>query len=193
MIAQLSTSWSDRQLTIDGNRFIITLLAGVLLSMITLTPSWAQSSSWQQPSAIEQRIEPLSAIDRQFMANQRADVEQRANALGRQLSGNSQRDLDTLQRLLDTGAVTRDDLLGLQAMGVVLGDLLSAELRMEWVVYRDRAGRSRALHYPNTDVYLFPITMISRRYSVGVNKPVSDIFNEVATDTAKRLPGAKWR
>ncbi len=193
MIAQLSTSWSDRQLTICGNRFVITVLTGLMLSMITLTPSWAQSSSWQQPSAIEQRIEPLSAIDRQFMANQRADVERRANALGRQLSGNASRDLDTLQRLLDTGSVGRDDLLGLQAMGVVLGDLLSKELRMEWVVYRDRAGRSRALHYPNTDVYLFPVTMISRRYSVGADKPVAEIFSEVTADTAKRLPGGKWR
>ncbi len=171
----------------------MTVLACLMLSTITLTPSWAQSSSWQQPSAIEQRVEPLSAIDRQFMANQRADVERRANALGRQLSGNATRDLGTLQRLLDTGSVGRDDLLGLQAMGVVLGDLLSKELRMEWVVYRDRAGRSRALHYPNTDVYLFPVTMISRRYSVGADKPVAEIFSEVTADTAKRLPGGKWR
>lgn len=193
MIAQLSTSWSDRQLTICGNPFVITLFAGLLLSIITLTPCWAQSSSWQQPTAIEQRIEPLSAIDRQFMANQRADVERRANAMGRQLSGNAQRDLDTLQRLLDTSAVPNDDLLGLQAMGVVLGDLLGKELRMNWVVYKDRAGRSRALHYPNTDVYLFPITMISRRYSVAADKPVIDIFNDVVADTAKQLPGAKWR
>ncbi|MEK9934735.1 MAG: DUF3806 domain-containing protein, partial [Luminiphilus sp.] len=79
-------------------------------------------------------IEPLTAIDRQFMADQRQRVEQLANRLGRGLTTNVDRDLDTLQRILDDRMVPADDTLTLQAMGLVFGDLLGQQLDMNWVV-----------------------------------------------------------
>ena len=30
-------------------------------------------------------------------------------------------------------------------MGVIMGDLLAADLKLHWVIYEDRQGRSRAL------------------------------------------------
>jgi len=137
-------------------------------------------------------IEPLTAIDRQFMDDQRQRVEQLANRLGRGLTANVDRDLDTLQRILDDRMVRADDSLTLQAMGLVFGDLLGQQLDMDWVVYRDRIGRSRALRYREMDIFLFPVTMISRRQEGGSDRRLKQLFEELVDDTRRQLPGGKW-
>ena len=172
-------------------KYLLPVLA--TLSLLLSEHGIAQSSSWLQPGEAEWRTEPLSAIDQQFMASQRQTVESLANKLGRSLSGATQRDLDTLQLILDRHLIEQEDVLTLQALGVVLGDLLGDELNMEWVVYRARAGRSRALRYLTSDVFVFPVTLISRRWSVGSNKAVAAIYQDTVDATASRLPGAAWR
>lgn len=185
MIAQLSTSRQVSQLMVQG-RWALRVIF-LLFSLMTVTPSWAQGSE------LERRIEPLSPLDQQFMDSQRNTIAEFANNFGRTFSGNADRDLDTLQRILDSNVISRDDLLTQQAMGIVLGDLLAKTLSMKWVVYRDRAGKSRALRYGNEDIYLYPVTMISRRYSAANGKSVRSIYDAVVKDTRPRLPGAKWR
>ena len=76
----------------------------------------------------------------------------------------------------------------LQAMGVIMGDLLAAELDMHWVIYEDRQGRSRALRYRETDNFLFPITMIARRREVGNQTPVVDIYQKAHSIIARNIP-----
>ena len=98
-------------------------------------------------SDLEVQIRPLSAIDKQYMTQQRATIEGLANRLGRRLSGTPSRDLDTLQIIVDRRWIDQGDAKTQQAMGIVFGDLLARELSFDWVVYRDRAGRSRALRY----------------------------------------------
>ena len=162
----------------------------LLLCVMTLL-TWP-GSSLSQSSDLELNIEPLTSIDKQFMSDQRQRVEQLANRLGRNLSGNEDRDIDTLQRIIDERLIANDDRLSLQAMGVVLGDLLADRLDMTWVVYRDRTGRSRALRYRETDVYLFPITMISRRQEARSDRSVRSIYDEAVKTTLPRVPGGKW-
>lgn len=188
MFAQLSTSRIIKQLIV-ANRAIV---FGAVLCLLG-APSTAQVSSWSRPTEVEQRVEPLSPLDHNFMANQRAEIESLANQLGRRLTGDPERDIDTLQALLDSGLVANDDTLTLQAMGVVLGDLLAKTLTMDWVVYRDRAGRSKALRYRQLDVYLYPVTMISRRREAGNTRAVKDIYQTTVAKTRPKLPGAKWR
>ena len=134
----------------------------------------------------------LTAIDQQFMSDQRVRVEQLANRLGRNLSGQATRDIDTLQRLLDDGLVSSTDTLTLQAMGVVFGDLLGNHLDMNWIIYRDNAGRSRALRHRNADVTLFPMTMISRRHQNGSTRRLQSLYDETIADIRPLLPGGKW-
>lgn len=190
MVAQLSTS---EQLSQLGSTYA-RIFAVVMLFMLPFqTPALAQGSSWMRPTEVEQRVDPLSAIDLQFMASQRAEVEALANRLGRRLTNQAERDIDTLQVILDRGMIDRDDTQMLQAMGIVFGDLLADTLDMDWIVYRDRAGRSRALRYRDSKTYLFPVTMISRRYAAGNRRPLADIFDEVVAETRARLPGANWR
>lgn len=140
--------------------------------------------------AEELTIGELSTLDRQYMLQQRNLVDGIArNHFGHGISGDKARDLDTLQRLLDRRLVGPTDTRELQAMGIVMGDLLAAELDMQWVVYEDQLGRTRALRDGRSDSFLFPVTMISRRVEVGNTDRVSEVYQR-ARDTvmAQREP-----
>ena len=190
MVSQLSTSEavSQPQKTRFSTKCLRRLLALFILPALSLCASWSVA---QSPN-FDVLIEPLTAVDRQFMAEQRMRVEQLANRLGRGLTGIVDRDLDTLQRILDERMVPAEDTLTLQAMGVVFGDLLGERLDMDWVVYRDSKGRSRALRYRQIDVYLFPVTMISRRQEGGSERRLKPLFDDTVRDTRPLLPGGKW-
>ena len=190
MVSQLSTSEAvsqpqKKRFSTHGLRRLLVLFTLPALSVCT---SWSVA---QNPN-FDVLIEPLTAIDRQFMADQRMRVEQLASRLGRGLAGAADRDLDTLQRILDERLVPAEDTLTLQAMGVVFGDLLGDHLDMAWVVYRDHKGRSRALRYRQMDVYLFPVTMISRRQEGGSERRLKPLFDHTVHDTRLLLPGGKW-
>ena len=190
MVSQLSTS--DRFAQPETVAFFWVALghpAIVLMATALLFwPAFAQA----QGSIFEVSIEPLTAIDQQFMDEQRARVEQLANRIGRGLTGKVDRDLDTLQRILDERMVPPTDTLTLQAMGAVFGDLLGDQLNMSWVVYRDGKGRSRALRYRSMDIHLFPMTMISRRQEGGSDRRLQQLFDEAVSETRRLLPGGKW-
>lgn len=122
-------------------------------------------------------IEELSALDRNYMYGQRnLASELAAKHLGRNIRGERDNDLDILQDLLDRQVIKPEQTRELQSLGLVMGDLLADELAMHWVVYKDKVGRSRALRYKDTDLYLFPVTMISRRVEVGNTEPVAQIY-----------------
>jgi len=124
-------------------------------------------------------IRPLTNVDIEFMSAQRQRIEDiAARYLGRSFSGSKIRDIDLLEALLEKQLVRSAQKRELQAMGVILGDLLATDLGMHWVIYEDKQGRSRALRYKVSDNYLFPITMISRRREAGNTTPVSAIYKK---------------
>lgn len=133
----------------------------------------------------EVEIGTLSYLDRSYMKQQRERIgELSLRNLGRNLNGTVANDLAILQALLDKKLVTGNQKLELQAMGVVMGDLLAADLGLDWVIYEDKVGRSRALRYRQTDNYLFPMTMISRRREVGNTDTVTDIYRKAHASMA---------
>ena len=88
----------------------------------------------------------LTNVDWQFMAQQQETMQDLAMMnLGRQFNGDRKLDLELLQALLDKPLVRPDQVRELQAMGVIMGDRLAAELGRRWVLYEDNVGRSRAL------------------------------------------------
>ena len=143
-------------------------------------------------SELELQIRPLSAIDKHYMAEQRQTVDSLANRLGRRLSGVTKRDLETLQRIIDLRWIDTEDIQTQQAMGIVFGDLLANQLDFDWVVYKDRAGRSRALRYRDQEIYIFPVTMLSRRLSASATLSVSELFDQQLQRQRRKLPGARW-
>jgi hypothetical protein len=190
MVSQLSTS--DQVSQQQHVRYFVLRLEHFLLIPILFLSIYCPSPALGQNPGFDLIIEPPSAVDLQFMADQRTRVEQLANRLGRGLTGNPERDVETLQRIIDDNLVSRDDTLTLQAMGVVFGDLLGDTLDMHWVVYRDNKGRSRALRYRTMDIFLFPVTMISRRQEASSDRRLKPLFNETVTETRAILPGGKW-
>jgi len=142
--------------------------------VLVLWACWACPGTQAQQQA---HIGELSSLDLQFMKQQREFLQElTALNLGEQFNGHRDHDLDLLQTLLDRKLVRPDQTRELQAMGVIMGDLLAAALDMHWVIYEDKEGRSRALRYQNSDDFLFPITMISRRREVGNQTSVADIY-----------------
>ncbi|MDB2654611.1 DUF3806 domain-containing protein [Luminiphilus sp.] len=183
MVRQLSISRAVSQpelLTRKGVSFLF------LLFMVVLTAPNAMSSEF------EVQIQSLTAVDRQYMTEQRKTVEGLANRLGRRVSGIAARDLDTLQEIIDRRWVDAEDVQTQQALGIVFGDLLAEELDFDWVIYRDKKGRSRALRYREEDIYVFPITLISRRLSAGAALSVESLFEEQLQKQRPKLPGARW-
>lgn len=154
------------------------LVLCALLCGLVAAPAGAQGTG-VQGSGLEARIGELTDLDRRYLAQQREDLEELARSeLGAFFTGDPANDIDVMQRLLDEGIVAADDRRRLQAMGVVLGDLLAEELDMHWVIYEDEVGRSRALRYRQSDNYLFPATMVSRRREAGDLTPVQEIYDK---------------
>jgi hypothetical protein len=130
-------------------------------------------------------VAPLALGDEQYLEQQRRTVRELAALhLGRSVTGQKVRDLETLQLMLDQGVVGTDDARQLQALGVVMGDLLAGELDMHWVIYTDGAGRSRALQLGDSMNFLFPITMISRRVKADVEVRVADVYARAVAEMA---------
>lgn len=134
-------------------------------------------------------VEEMSRLDRQYLERQRSTIDDiAAFNFGTRFSGDKDRDVALLQRILDEGLVENDQTRQLQAMGVILGDLLAADLDMDWVIYKDELGRSHALRYRQTDNYLFPVTMISRRREVDNTTPVAEIYRKAEEAMREAIP-----
>jgi len=171
------------QRTIRGPRLAPWILGFGLLALLSVS-----HSSHAQP-AREPVISAPTTIDRDFMASQRKTVDDLARRyFGQGITGDKARDLDVMQRLLDGRLVRNEQTLELQAMGIVLGDLLAAEYQLRWIIYEDADGRSRALKHRDSDVFLFPVTMISRRYEVDSRRPVAEIYAEAEAILLPNLP-----
>ena len=162
------------------------------LSLLVLLIVWTACSPAVALDDIE--ISSLSKIDLQYMQQQRDSLEDlAARNFGRQFTGSKDQDLELLQRLLDEDIVSGDQTRELQAMGIIMGDLLAEELDLDWVVFEDRLGRSRALRYKSTDNYLFPVTMISRRREVDDRTPVADIYRRAQDTMRASLPALPFQ
>ena len=114
MVQQLSTS--DEVSQLHKMCLLVRRAKQLLFALnILLLAGGPHFASAQNPD-FDRLIEPLTAIDQQFMRDQRIRVEQLANRLGRNLSGAADRDVETLQRMLDERLVAPTDTLTLQAM-----------------------------------------------------------------------------
>ncbi|MDG1945381.1 MAG: DUF3806 domain-containing protein [Halioglobus sp.] len=161
-------------------------LQPLIISVLVFCACWSSTGAFAGGIP---RVGDLSKVDLEFMSQQRQSLQDMtALSLGRQFNGNRDQDLELLQALLDRKLVRADQTLELQAMGVIIGDLLAKELDMHWVIYEDREGRSRALRYKATDEFLFPITMIARRQEVGNQTPVVDIYQKAHDIIFAKIP-----
>lgn len=158
----------------------------ILLSLLLGGTAGAQTNASDPPA--QTVIEDLRWVDSGYLERQRAVVDE----IGRAEFGLRVRkdisDLRLLQRILDEDLVNQTQTVKLQAMGVVLGDVYVEELGLEWKVYRDSDGKSRAVCLPRTTHCLFPITMISKRASLGAKPNIQNLYERGKTLLSDHLP-----
>jgi len=161
------------------NKYLLCMLSALCLSMA------APASIGEEPAKL---FKP-GTMDLEFMQQQRDRIDELARInLGRQLQASRDNDIGILQALLERRLVRADQTLELQAMGVVLGDLLAKELSMHWIIYEDGHGRSRALQMGESENVLFPVTMISRRAEAGATVDVMNIYQKAVNLMAPYRP-----
>ncbi|NND69524.1 MAG: DUF3806 domain-containing protein [Halioglobus sp.] len=138
---------------------------------------------------LQSRVEQLSKLDLTYMEQQRQLIQELAGQrLGRYFNGTLDNDLALLQELLDKRVVKGSQTRELQAMGLIMGEHLQRELGLNWVIYVDKVGRTRALRYREGDHYLFPMTMIARRREVGNEEPVIAIYARARDKMLRSIP-----
>jgi hypothetical protein len=127
----------------------------------------------------EDRYRSLTGAELQLLRHQRDVVDDLARRhVGSELTRGSLHDLDVLQQILDADVVDDDETFELQSLGVALGDVMERQLGLSWIVYRDDLGESRALRLEETDLVLFPITMISKRVERGVPFRIDELYHQ---------------
>lgn len=159
----------------------------LLISLLALAPSPAITFA-QSPT--DANVSALGWIDENQMEQDAAKVnELTLSKVGTPIRRDL-RDLDTLQKLLDQNLVAKDDYKTQQAMGIILGNVMQADFpeTLEWKIYEDNIGRSRALCVKESTHCLFPITMLSRRIELGSKPDVKKIYIDAITLMEKHLP-----
>ncbi|WP_347329529.1 DUF3806 domain-containing protein [Marinimicrobium locisalis] len=159
-----------------------------LLSLGLLLSLFASFSQAQEAT-----VSDFAWMDRNHMAQQVESIEKLARTkLGTPIRENKS-DLNTLQRIIDRELIDREETLKLQALGAVLGNVMASEVdELEWKVYEDALGRSRALCIEDTRQCLFPITMLSRRMEAGIKPDVERVYNEAMELVEPYLPKAPY-
>jgi len=88
-------------------------------------------------------------------------------------------DLKTIQQLVDRRVIKPREVREWQAVGVVFGDILANEFGLHWISYEDNLGLSKALRWQETDNYVFPVTMFSRRIQFKQKIDAAAMFEKI--------------
>jgi hypothetical protein len=133
-------------------------------------------------------VKELSLGQRYSLDTQRREtVDLIARRLGILKLKGDRSDLKVLQNLVDKEAIRRDDVRGLQGLGIVFGDILVNEFGLSWVSYEDDIGISKALRWKKTENYVFPVTLFSKRVQFKENINVTDIFEEIGAEVDRSI------
>ena len=163
---------------------IKTIKALLILSVLFMTATKISANEEKKESITE-----LNRADERHLQSQREFID---NLLKRHIGTKirvNQQDLNSLQRIINRGLIDKSDRKKLQAMGVILGDLYVKEYPMEWKVFEDKLGRSRAVCIKDNSKYcLFPITMLSRRIEAGLVPQVDKVYKKGLSLVEEHFP-----
>jgi hypothetical protein len=162
------------------------MLLVVLLLGCAKKESTVPSAQTDQSQSVEQKITEPDPADIEQLAKREAVVlkllkERYPDAT----LGHDEPDLEWLQRLVDDKVLRADQTYELQCLGAVLGQVFAAKTPLKWAVVKDKFGRDLALHYPNTSVIVFPMTMISQRVEDGRDVEIVPLYRTVASQVEK--------
>lgn len=139
------------------------------------------------------KISPLERVDEIYLEHKRESVTDLSFKRLSKIIYGDKRDLTTMQLLLDQEIVNAANEQELFAMGVLLGDIYVKEFQLEWRVYLDQIGKSRAVCIPKSSNCLFPITMVSKRLKRDVKVDIKKLYArgvDLIDDHFPKLPYA---
>ena len=93
----------------------------------------------------------------------------------------SPKDLESLQRLIDDGAIHAKDVLEAQCVGVVLGNYFVERTSMRWKRVANEYGDMISLHDDSIGFTLYPLSMISKRLEDGREIDLVALFEDLST------------
>lgn len=164
------------------------LLVLASCSALTAQAQYESFISKEGEEKANQKVSEMNWADKNDLARKEQAVEQLGQRHFGQSLRNNKSDLQLLQRIANEQLIRQNDVEKLQALGAVLGNVLRDELGLEWKVYEDARGRSRALCVSNTEHCLFPLTMLSRRLEVGLKVDVDRIYADALAAIDPYLP-----
>jgi hypothetical protein len=168
-------------------------LSMVLAALASLAMAFINSAHAQFDEPKWPQITDFEWSDTNHSKQQRALIAELARARFATPLRGDRSDLDTLQRIANEKLIPADDIVKLQALGIVLGDVFVKELDLEWKVFKDEDGRSRATCIPKTEVCVFPVTMLSRRLQAGVTPDVAALFDSAAEEVEPHQPKSPYK
>ena len=128
-------------------------------------------------------VTPLSFSQEFILKQDRKDIKAiMARHLGILDLHGDKRDLSTIQQLVDRKVLKSKQMKQWQEVGVVFGDILANEFGLHWVSYQDEQGLSTALQWRNTQNFVFPVTMFSKRVEFGDQINVKKLYDRIARD-----------
>jgi hypothetical protein len=95
-------------------------------------------------------------------------------------------DLAMLQNLVGDPVFSPEQKYEWQCVGVVFGDVVAAELGLEWIMQFDEYGAEPALNLAGTSITLFPRTMILKRIENGEEMDLAFVLEKLA-ESVKQL------
>lgn len=107
-----------------------------------------------------------------------------SNEIAQQLTGQHYTgelaDLNILQSVLDSKILAADATLALQSLGMTFGQVLANDNRdYDWWMVDDVDGRDPCLRYKETDLLVFPQTLLSKRVEQGEAIDVPTLYNDL--------------
>jgi hypothetical protein len=128
-------------------------------------------------------VEDLSLGQRYALGTQRREIAALiARSLGILELKEDRTDLGVIQNLINKKVILKDDVRTWQSLGIIFGDVLEKEFGLDWVSYEDNLGASKALRWRETENYVFPVTMFSKRVQFDEKIDVRSVFNDVGAD-----------
>ena len=157
-------------------------LAEPFLGLETLTPEELANYSFD----IEEDtplVSDLSIGQRYVLDKYRRDLKDLiARRLGILSLKGDKRDLPTLQAVIDKELIRSDEVREWQTLGVMFGDILVEEMGLHWVSYEDDLGVSKALRWQQSENYVFPVTMFSKRVQFRETINIQALYDKLNTD-----------
>ena len=138
----------------------------------------------------EQTKSALNEDDLRRLEDQRAVVTRYLDDDGRDKFTTAPGKLGTLRALLEARVFSPEQTYELQSMGIVLGDAFVQQMGFHWIMVEDEHGRDPAITFRESNVILFPLTMISKRVEKGEELDVFDLYNGFAALARERIDAA---